>query len=262
MDAGPLNSNRGRTESLSKRKVLLDGDHRFPLSGTQETAKEHRSSRRGALGGALITVTSLLGVSTVSAAGGASDSEVAQQAAAAYNSEPDVRSAVRKYASGLLQVLADRDLLDSPTVSALPVSELYSSSMDAYFAAEEGAIVFGTVENGEPRTRIEIKTRLPDGRRLVVVVKPQVGKSYAVLPDWNGAGSVRSLSVSETSDGVTTQSCDCYDSATYCGYSCIEGRCQCVEFNDGSHCMDGQDGQCDKCWTEDDCSSCFSEDSC
>jgi hypothetical protein len=210
----------------------------------------------------MAVAASVLGVSTASAAGGAPDSELAKQAAAAYNSEADVRSAVQSHASGLLQMLADRGLVEAPVVSSLPVSKLYTSSTDAYFAADEGTIVFGTVEDGEPRTRIEIKTRVAGGQRLVVVVKPQIGESYAVLPNRNGTGGVQTLLTTSMTGDVGTQGCTCLDSETYCGWSCIEGRCQGVEFNYGLYCSGDSGSSCSTCWTEDDCSSCSEERTC
>lgn len=171
MGSKPSSSGQAESDSPSRRDVLLDSDRHHSINRIQGGAARYRPSRRGTLSRALVAVTSLFGVSTV-AAGTVPDSKVARDAAAAYNSVPDVRSAVQTHAGGLLQLLANRELIETPAVSSLPVTELYSDSMTAYFESEEGVIVFGTVVDGEPRTRIEMKTWTSEGQQLIVVVRP------------------------------------------------------------------------------------------
>lgn len=247
-------------KSITKEELLKNKQNKH--IHRDATQSDRRSLLRGTFGMLGTTIASSFGLSTGTSAAKSPNRELAKAAAEEYNSPEAVRRTVRKYATGLLQRLVECGHLEHSSVTELDVESLYTSSMSEYFAAGEAAAVFGYVDGGEPRTRIQIKQRTPAGQKLLLVIKPQLGDSYAVLPDvsTDGAISVRSRDVTTSGDtGGEDTPCGCYcqDVTRHCAVTCVGGECNCLQYH-----ICG-DGNCDCCWTETGCvESCQDSYSC
>lgn len=188
-------------------------------------------------------LASTLAVSGVAAAADSIDRDGLIAAAREYYSKADVRKAVRNHGEGLLVELANRGYLDDASVSALPISNLYSSVED-YGRASEGTIVFGVPGTDEPEAKIEIKKRSSDRAKLVVVVEPERGYSVAVIEDSSSRATGKTV---VRSDGVSTLGCSWELLGEYCEVYCGPYSCGCLTTH---YC------RYDTCHTHDTCNSC------
>lgn len=247
-------------ESVNRKEVL---------AGTEGTAygnDRRETRRRGFLSRAIGVLSVLLPSYVTTNARAADDSferETAIAAAAKYDSVGEITNAVNEHATLLLRGLKKDGILRSAALSDLPLSHRYTS-LQQYSNAKRGVYVFGSVQNGEPRTNIQVKTELPDGKELLIVVVPQTGHSYAVLRDSDSSGRI-SITAEETSDGgVTTRSCSCMEYDYKCRIHCVSvGSCSCAEFTIGSYCSDDTGADCTYCAVDySDCSSCSDTYSC
>jgi hypothetical protein len=168
-------------------------------------------------------------------------------AAREYHSEDKIRDQIRNH-SNLLKSLADHGYLDNASVSELPVNKLYGSH-EKYSAAEDGMIVFGLPQGGEPRAKIEITKRTSDGNRLVMRIEPERNYSFVLVkskPDTVIFGRKSS------SDGVSTLSdCSLGDADDKCEVFCGPYSCTCYTYY---YCPDCQDCSCHT--EKESCSGC------
>ena len=204
------------------------------------------SKRRGVLKGFSATLASTLGLSKLATAEDSIDRDALMGAARKYHSEDKVREQIRTH-SDLLKSLANHGHLDSASVSELPVNKLYSSH-EEYSAAEDGMIVFGLPQDGEPRAKIEIKKRTSDGNRLVMRIEPERNYSFVLVkskPDEVIFGRKSS------SDRVSTLDCSTGSDDDYCEVFCGPYSCTCYTYYHCGDCI-----SCN-CHTHDElCSSC------
>lgn len=237
----------------ASRKSVLEATESG--SFTEHTAET--TPRRGFVSGFVASAGAMLaskfGLTRVSAASEQVRREQAKRAAAKYSSERQVERAVRKSAGELVSHLAKEGYLEAGLPSELPTSAIYTDSFEDYFSASDGVLVLGSVNGGEAEVKIQIKITVDDETRLYLVVAPQLNHSHAVVVN-EATGEKRSFTQGTQSDDVTIQECTCIgDPTTWCELDCISGRCQCLQFNDGSNCNDDSGADCTKCYTEQNC---------
>jgi hypothetical protein len=233
---------------------MSDDSPRIDRRAILENAQASESNRRSVLRAAATSVLGALGLTgSATAAHTDLDTDAMQAAAREYHDAGRVRDAVATHVGDLLVELADRGLLDAPSVSELPVESI--RGVDALGRGVEGAAVAGVERDGDATTRIQIQKRVSDRAELVVTVLPDEGETMASVRPVARGGSLGAL------DGTTTVSpsshcSDCSvqssDCEVYCGpYSC---SCRYAWYYDcGSH------GTC--CEWGDSCGSC-SESGC
>lgn len=141
--------------------------------------------------------------------------EAVFEQAHSYFSGTAVREALETHASDELADAVEAGLLDSADPGVLPVDTLHDSP-GSWVDANEGATVFATERNGEPSPKIEVKTRLPDGRTFKVAVRPEEGESYS---------TVRESSPTDRDAGTASPCSACWYDVS-CERHCIEGRCE------------------------------------
>lgn len=237
----------------TRRSVLLNENDKIHFN----TKNERSTPRRGFLGrlttavGA--TLATSLGLTRLAAASKAVRRRQAKNIAAKYTSEDKVRRAIQGHAKDILKELSESGFLETDSVSELPVTEIYASSFEDYFEADDGVIVLGTVVEGGPRAKIQIKRQLSERKTLYIVVVPQLEHSHAVVVSAE-SNELRSFSKQISADGdVSTQACTCQDYDKWCELDCIEGRCECLQFHDGNYCNDDYGDSCSDCYTDTSC---------
>ncbi len=171
-----------------------------------------RLTRRNVLrkSAASVTGVGIAAAGTSSITTGPEMDDEAFDVAHSFFSEGAVREALDAYASDALVAAAEEGVIDEADPGALPVERLHDSP-GAWAEASDGTTVFAQERNGGPSPKIEVKTRLDDGRRFRVTVRPVEGTStYAV-----------------SEDDVSTAQCGGFPcGGSQCVWSCIEGRCE------------------------------------
>lgn len=254
-------SNRSADTKMKKRDTLNQ-------ISNKKRCTPNTTARRGFLRHSLATlgagVTTVLGFSRVVSAGEQRKKEKAKAAAAEYGSRRKVSIAAEEHAEELVTMLADQGYLRKASVGALPFED-YFDRLKPYSEAEQGVFVFGTISDGEPRTKIQFKKQLSDSQELRLVITPQVSESYAVLVEELITGEhLTSLTIGGSDSDVAIQSCDCMDYSSECRIYCNNlGSCSCAEITFGDYCTDDSGKDCTYCSVDySSCSSCGSTYSC
>lgn len=217
----------------------------------RKTLLQSVSKRRNFLKTTLTLGASALGASaSVGATNSSIDRDELQTTAREYYSTDRVRDALETHADDLLTELTNRGLLNSASVSELPVGSLYR--LDEFGPGSEGATVAGVVHDGEPMAKIQVRKQLSERTELVVEVVPAEGRSYAMLRTDASAGSdsktseTQVISPSGCSSGCVLVDTPC---EVYCGpYSCT---CKVAYYYDCDNCS--------YCEMDEECSSCSEE---
>lgn len=208
------------------------------------------SKRRGFLKGVFSTFIAVTGFSSSSTAEGINRDELLT-AARTYYSEEAIRDEIREHADGLLDELAKRGYLDQPAVNELPVGSLLSA--EAYANAAEGAMVFAIQSDERPAPRIELTKRLSKKQKLIIVVRPEEERAYAIVKPTDQAPTFGDAA----GETITTQDDDCpgcYDIDCSCYVGCSP--------YDNCTCYTVCQTNCDCCYTDGSCYGCDDEYSC
>lgn len=210
-----------RTGSVEKKEGL----------GTRLVDKFHRRApfgRRSFLGKTTRTLSvaalSMMGFSSSAIAKSDVSEKVqraADQQADEYRSPNRVRDAVSEYASEALQILHDEGVLESPHVSTLAIDSVADEQQ--YLNSEEAVLVQPFIRNDVPTAAIRVKRRV-NGKKLLIVVHPQVGEGYAIYGD---------RLITSNDDSVDTFACLVGEDCFFCGsweccvyeVECCSGSC-------------------------------------
>lgn len=159
---------------------------------------------------------------------------------AEYDDTEKVRTALETHATELIEKLANRDLLESDSISRLLNSEV---------------IVSAVTVDGTPTAHIEMVKELSTNEQLSVFVQPEVGRSYAIQKSSDGDTSATIYEFSTEDDSLVSPECTL-------GYACY--NVSCGDFPDyesykETYCCSGGD-----CYTgsETDCCQQGKYDSC
>jgi hypothetical protein len=118
-----------------------------------------------------------------------------------YNSVGAVESTLQKHASEILKTLHKEGYIETPSVSALSLSEPTATHE---LNSSDGVAVAGAIQNETPTTWIEVRQFVGDNR-ISLVVLPQLDRSYAIIHSVSTNDTLGTVS----SDGTfSTQSDD------------------------------------------------------
>ena len=124
------------------------------------------------------------------------DESALQEAMEAYDTPSDVKRALRVHSDELLQTLADENILTSPSIRNLPVGEVKDTK--EYVKASNGTLVSVAAQDGTATAHIVISTTTED-HSVLIVVQPQVARSYAIVKPAGG----RTTTTSEMDNSPT-----------------------------------------------------------
>lgn len=202
---------------------------------------KRRGFLRGTLGAISGGVPVLRGLSETSVAIDRTDAGVAQAAAKEYTSTEAVRTSVQTHATELLQRLVSDGQVKQEVVSGLPIDRIHRS-VESHVDSAAGTFVYATASNEEATVKIQIKRPLSDGRKLILVIAPQYGKSQAFIEgEGKDIGSTYYTSTTDDDDNITVQNCDeaCGTPTYECGYSCNKyDNCGCTKYKIRDSCTD------------------------
>ena len=201
--------------------------------------------------GIFATLTALFGSSGTAIGFDVEKKDERRIAARNYHHSERVRTAIEASAIEVLRKASESGRISSPNVTDLPIENLYDS-VRSFARSDSGTMVFGTLRDGEPSVRIEVKKQLPDGQFKLVVV-PERDHSFGVytpdtgVPSFTPNGGKEVVSTSADCDCIA-----CYPNE-YCGVSCGPYSCGCLTTYWPTQCCN------DCCYTGDTCGSCSKE---
>lgn len=176
---------------------------------TKKELLAEATNRRSFLGHAAGTVGAAATLPGLSAANDETTKRSSEQKqelvdlAQEYASIGAVESTVRKHATEVLKTLHQEGYLESPSVTGLSLSELTDvHKLDS----SNGVVVAGAIQNRTPTAWIEIR-QFVGKNRVVIVVLPQLDRSYAVVRSTttqNALATVSSDGTLSTQDDVST----------------------------------------------------------
>jgi hypothetical protein len=143
--------------------------------------------------------------------------EAAFEAADSYLSESAIREALDTHASDALAEAAEEGVLEAADPDALTIDTLHDSP-GSWVEASEGATVFAEELDGRPSPKIEVKTRLSDGRTFTVVVRPAESESQWTVREPTTTGQ-------SAASASTSSVCGCWLDAG-CTWICVGGTCE------------------------------------
>lgn len=165
------------------------------------------------------------------------DAAKLRKAMEAYNTRAEVRRSLKAHSSELLQILTNEGILASPSIDDLPVEELKDPA--EYGKSAQGTTVSVAKQDGTATAHIMISTTTND-HDVLIVVQPQVGRSYAIVEqagESSSSGQTGETTSEQTiydpdRDDVTINTCMtgpvckvCRCDINYCGICEYEVHC-------------------------------------
>lgn len=197
MVATKMTGKNDDAESLEKSKMTNQ-----ELLGKAANRRGFISRVAGAVGAAA-TIPGLSSATDGSSDRSAEQKQELTELAREYASTGAVRRALRKYASEVVKTLHHEDYLEDASVRSMSLSEPTDPHR---LDSSDGVVVAGAIQSGTPTAWIEVR-RFVNGNRIVVVILPQLDRSYAVVRSTttqNALATVSSDGTLSEQDGVST----------------------------------------------------------
>lgn len=191
--------NPGRMEEVLDQVTAETGS--LSCATIMETNKTHnRRGILGAIGGVIASLpigTQLAGAQSSSEEVPVEEDRLAEQRRVLkkYDSPQKAREAITNHGSKTVAALAKEGLLDSGSVADLNVESLWNPA--EFATSEEGVKVSGATVAGTPTAHIQVAKQTTT-HRVVLIVQPEVDRSYAIIKDQNSDSQL----VTATNSGV------------------------------------------------------------
>lgn len=216
------------------------------------------ANRRSVLRSTLIgLVGSIAGFAGI---GGATEPEITREElknkAAEYPTSASIADAFRSDASNLLTALAEKDIINSPTIDEFDIEQASMKEAGDYPNMKEGVISLGIPYQDQAAVKLYVRRQFgqfdvqlagyPELDHYFAIVHSEASSGYVIVdPDGPKTGNVSELR--STSQDISTSGCL---QGGCCTVACDSGACYCVY--DNFECCDGV------CYDQpnDSCSGC------
>ena len=241
-------------DDTPKRESLLDS--------MNETEANRRRLLKSS-GGLATALAAIPGLSKVADAAGLQqrpDNAQLKAMADEFQRQPVVEQALRAQGSDLLEVLAERGILERPSFADFETGTIHSHSNPS--KEDEGVIILSYDDTNGGTAQIQVLHQIPDGR-LRFFVEPHADRSYAIveydnqpdktiMADGSEVGIQKDCSTEWKSNGCNydpsydcacteEDPCPCSDTEVRC---CQRLGCSIVGYRYSTGCITAPEGCC------------------